>query len=64
MEPRSTVNISLNTDDRLDITKCNYLETQETKSGSFQIKLNLRAIVANIALHCLELFATDNCSLR
>jgi len=55
------LNISLNSDDWLDIYKSNYTTTQETKLRSFQINLNLRAIVTNVALHDFELLYTDKC---
>ena len=34
----------------------------ETKLRSFQIKLNLRAVVTNIVLHGLEITTTDKCT--
>jgi len=55
------LNISINSEEWLDIYKCNYQAAQETKLRLFQIKLNLRGIVTNIALHGFELVATDNC---
>jgi len=54
------LNISPNTEDWLDIYKiCKYQATHETKLRSFQIKLNLLAIMINIALHGFKLIDTN-----
>ena len=45
----------------LDVYKSNYSATTETKLRSFQVKLNLRAIVTNIALHCFDIADSDKC---
>ena len=44
------------------IYKLNYFASNEVKLQSFQIKLNLRAIVTKIALHGMELAQNPNCS--
>ena len=44
------------------ILKLNYFASNEVKLQSFQIKLNLRAIVTKIALHGMELAQNPNCS--
>ena len=36
--------------------------TPETKSRSFQVKFNFRAVVTNIVLHGLKITATDKCT--
>ena len=56
------LNLSISTDDWSTIYKCNYDVTPETKLRSFQIKLNLRAVVTNIVLHGLEITTTDKCT--
>ena len=43
----------------LDVYKSNYSATPETKLRSIQVKLNLRAIVTNIALHCFDIADSD-----
>ena len=43
------------------IYKRNFASSPETKLRSFQTKLNLRAIVTNIALHGFEIADTDKC---
>ena len=45
------LNKSISPDNWSTIYKCNYDVTPETKLRSFQIKLNLRALVTNIVLH-------------
>jgi len=42
-----------------DVYKYNYFVIPETKLKSFQIKLNLRAIVTNIALYGFEIKSTN-----
>jgi len=44
------------------IHKINFYCTIETKLRSFQIKLNFRAIVTNVALHGFGLKDSENCS--
>ena len=56
------LNSSISTDDWSTIYKCNYDVTPETKLRSFQIKLNLRAVVTNIVLHGFEITTTDKCT--
>ena len=56
------LNLSISTDDWSTIYKCNYDVTPETKLRSFQIKLNLRAVVKTIVLHGLEITTTDKCT--
>jgi len=45
-----------------DVYKRNYFATPETKLRLFPIKLNLRAIVTNIALHGFGIKSTDKCT--
>ena len=56
------LNLSISTDDWFTIYKCIYDVTPETKLRSFQIKLNLRAVVTNTVLHGLEITTTDKCT--
>ena len=56
------LNLSFDSVNWLDVYKSNYSATPETKLRSFQVKLNLRAIVANIALHCFDIADSDKCS--
>ena len=56
------LNLSISTDDWSTIYKCNYDVTPKTKLRSFQIKLNLRAVVTNIVLLGLEITTTDKCT--
>ena len=58
------LNLSISTDDWFTIYKCNYDVTPETKLRSFQVKLNLRAVVTNIVLHGLEITTIDKCTFR
>ena len=44
------------------IYKCNYKITLEIKLRLFQFKLNLSAVVTNIALHGLEITANLKCT--
>ena len=57
------LNLSISTDNWSTIYKCNYDVTPETKLRSFQIKLNLRAVVVtNIVLRGLEITTIDKCT--
>ena len=63
-QSRSTNELNLPSDsvNWLDAYKSNYSATPETKLRSFQVKLNLRAIVTYIALHCFDIADSDKCS--
>ena len=52
----------ISTDDWSTTYKCNYDVAPETKLRSFQIKLNLRAVVTNIVLRSFEITTTDKCT--
>ena len=56
------LNLSVGIDDWSTVYKCNYDVTPETKLRSFQIKVNLRAVVTNIVLNGLEITTTDKCT--
>ena len=56
------LNLLSNSVNWLDVYKSNYSATPETKLKSFYVKLNLRAIVTNIALHCFDIADSDKCS--
>jgi len=45
------------------VYKINFYSTIETKVRSFQIKLNVRAIVTNTALHEFGLKDSANCNI-
>ena len=56
------LNLLIGAGDWSTIYKCNFDVTPETKLKSFQIKLNLRAVVTNIVLYGLEITTTDKCT--
>ena len=56
------LNLSIGTENWCCSYKYNYEATPETKLKSFQIKLNLKAVVTNIVLHGLEITTTGKCT--